>query len=177
LIRSRHAHAWVEVFSGEEGGWFTVDPTPQLEGGGEDDGWMGGALATLEERWAAVTRFDAGSRARFWQALRALPRELLGRAESELGALAGTAAAIGLLVLLVLRVKRRRLSPPATVEALNREFERLGVQLEPQETPREGFRRAGVGDVDPDQLAALRRAVEEHERDRYASAGASGRLG
>ena len=177
LIRSRDAHAWVEVFSGEEGGWFAVDPTPQLEGGGEDDGWMGGALAMLEERWAAVTRFDAGSRARFWQALRAFPRELIGRAESELGALAGTAAAIGLLVLLVLRVKRRRLSPPATVEALNREFERLGVQLQPQETPREGFRRAGVGDVDPDQLAALRRAVEEHERDRYASAGASGRVG
>jgi hypothetical protein len=72
-----------------------------------------------------------------------------------------------------LQVRRRRLSPPATVEALRREFDRLGVQLEPQETPREGFRRAENGEVDPDRLVALRLAVEEHERDRYASVGAS----
>lgn len=173
LVRSRNAHAWVEVFSGGEGGWFSVDPTPQLEAGGEDAGWMSGVLAGLEERWAALTRFDSGSRARFWEALRSLPGDLIRRSESELGALAGLAAAVALLVLLILQVRRRRLSPPATVEALRREFDRLGVQLEPQETPREGFRRAENGEVDPDRLVALRLAVEEHERDRYASVGAS----
>ena len=172
LVRSRNAHAWVEVFSGEEGGWFPVDPTPQLEALDEGEGWMGGALAALEERWAALTRFDSGSRARFWEALRSLPGDVIRRSESELGALAGLAAAVGLLVLLLLRVRRRRLSPPATVAALRREFDRLGLQLEPQETPREGFRRAGSGDVDLEQLAALRLAVEEHERERYAAAGA-----
>lgn len=168
-IRARDAHAWVEVFSVEEGGWFPIDPTPQqvlVDAGG---GWLTGTVAALEERWATLTSFDAGSRSRFLESLVSLPGALVRGAGSHLGPLTGLAL---LLVLLALRARANRPGPPASVAAMARAFDRAGLELGAHETPREGLQRARAAEVDVEQLEALTAAVQVHERDRYAGAGA-----
>ncbi|MBL6757890.1 MAG: DUF3488 domain-containing protein [Planctomycetes bacterium] len=169
-IRARDAHAWVEVYSAEKGGWFPVDPTPQQVLSGAGGGWLTGTVAALEERWATLTSFDAGSRSRFLQSLVSLPGSLLRGAENHLGPLSGL---VLLLVLLILRARAARPGPPATVIAMSRAFDRAGLRLGPHETPREGLQRAHASEVDPEQLEALGAAVHAHERDRYAGVGAA----
>ena len=169
-IRARDAHAWVEVFSLEEGVWFPIDPTPQqvlVDAGG---GWLTGTVAALQECWAVLTRFDAGSRSRFLESLGSLPGALVRGAEAHLGLLTGLAL---LLVLLALRARARRLGPPASVTAMNRAFDRAGLELRAHETPREGLERARAAEVDVEQLGALTVAVQVHERDRYARPSAA----
>jgi hypothetical protein len=53
-----------------------------------------------------------------------------------------------------------------------RAFDRAGLELGAHETPREGLQRARAAEVDVEQLEALTAAVQVHERDRYAGAGA-----
>jgi len=174
MIRVRDAHAWVEVYSGEQGGWFPVDPTPQQVLSGTSGGWLPGTIAALEERWATLTSFDARSRSRFLQALRSSPGALLRAAESHLEVLIALTL---LLALLVQRARGARPGPPATVIAMGRAFDRAGLPLGPHETPREGLRRARASTVDSEQLEALTSAVRAHERDRYAGAGAGAAQG
>ena len=133
-IRARDAHAWVEVFSLEEGVWFPIDPTPQqvlVDAGG---GWLIGTVAALQESWAVLTRFDAGSRS--IPRVPGLPARgagARGRGPPRIAHRAGL-----LLVLLALRARARRLGPPASVTAMNRAFDRAGLELRAHETPREG---------------------------------------
>jgi transglutaminase-like putative cysteine protease len=55
-VRNSHAHAWVEIFDDESGGWLRADPTPGAALPGEEAGPAGaGAAADLvaDESWAA----------------------------------------------------------------------------------------------------------------------------
>jgi len=169
-IRARDAHAWVEVFSDTDGGWFPVDPTPQQVLSDGSDGWWTSTVAALEERWTVLTSFDAGSRSRVLQSLVSLPGALLRGAEANLGPLAGL---VMLLILLVLRARSARQVQPASVVAMGRAFDRAGLELERHETPREGLLRAHASELDAEQLEALTAAVQAHERERYAGAGHS----
>lgn len=168
LVRSRDAHAWVEVYDEATGGWRAVDPTPQLEEAAAASGWFGGALESMEATWASLTRFDAGTRSGVLRSLMDAPAALLRVGESGLawGLTLGVLAA-----LLVVQRRRRPAGPPPAVLSLNAAFERAGLTLRANETPREGLERAAAAELAPELSGALHAAVDEHERARYARSG------
>lgn len=166
-VRAMHAHAWVEVFSARNGGWFEIDPTPAGDVGASQPGLWQRARSALSAGWMRLTNFDSEARVAAVAWLRTLPARTLAFARENLLGVAAIGLALALLAFAWRRrVLRRR---PEVVRTLTREFERAGVALQPAETPREALRRAGGAELDSGTIADLRAAVEEHERARYAA--------
>lgn len=158
LVRSKHAHAWVEVL-GADDAWHTLDATPAadvMRSLQSEHTWWSEMRADLDRWWAAITGFDQAARTRWLQALRDLPTE------HPLGCLLTLAGAAALVYLR----RRRHQSQPAIVGLL-RALRRAGLQLQPGETPRELLQRAAGAALAPALLLRLQTAARHHEASRY----------
>jgi len=166
-IRAMHAHAWVEVLSPADGGWLTLDPTPAagLVGGGPT--MIERTRAALGELWGRMTSFDAESRAAAVAWLRAAPGRLWKAATRNAAALSVAGVLALALGAALRRMRIRRI--PAPVRSLREAFSKAGLTLQEQETPREALQRATETELELETVRSLARAVEEHERARYAS--------
>ncbi|MEM1450177.1 MAG: transglutaminase domain-containing protein [Planctomycetota bacterium] len=166
-IRASHAHAWVEVYSAEDGGWVAFDPTPAA-------GFVGGgptlwdrARSELGQLWARMTSFDAEARAKAIAWLRAAPSRAWRAAVDHPLASIGCGALVLALAAAVRRLRRRR--TPLAVRSLQAAFATAGVERLGHETPREALDRASAEDLDPADRDALHAAIAAHERSRYAA--------
>jgi len=158
-IRSRHAHAWVEVFDPKRG-WWTTDPTPAST---TDEVIAGlGLWARMEYQlsslWDRIVGFNGSAAQDVRASLAALPGKLRSNPFK-------VALALALLVTVVV-LRRRRHGLPPDVRGYARTLRRLGLSLDPGETPRELVERAAL---DEPRLALLAEATREHESRRYAS--------
>jgi transglutaminase-like putative cysteine protease len=73
-VRQRDAHAWVEVWLGQEAGWVAFDPTPPGEGAGASNGFldrMRQIADTIQLAWFKwVIEYDLGKQVDIFQGLR-----------------------------------------------------------------------------------------------------------
>ncbi len=134
ILRDRDAHAWVEVYLGEEG-WVAFDPTPAAEH--QQSHPEGNLTRGLEALWDTLKAYTGG----FWYKL----------LQSRLGSIsiAITAALLFLLVWVVFRFRHRlmaawrALSPDETTPLkrlfaeLERHLARQALTRQPSETPLE----------------------------------------
>lgn len=162
VVRSKHAHAWVEV-NDPTAGWYTVDPTPVgTDLPGDRSLWqqLGDEVAAL---WKSIAGFDADARRRLLQQLPQLP----GRFVAWCGR--HPLAALGVLALLcawlLLRTRQRR-RLPAAVRAYLAAVRRAGLLRAPNETPRELLQRASAS-AQQSRVARLDFATATHELERY----------
>ena len=161
IVRSRDAHAWVEVLD-PQGGWYTVDATPAAaRGGAAAEGWLATVGGWFQQAWRALTGFDETSRVAVLAFLRDLPRMVWDWLNwSRAGLLAVTA-----LLLAWLAVRRRHRGVPAAT----REYLKRARGRRAGETPREFLARArGLGWT-PARLVRLEHATVRHERERYGT--------
>jgi len=163
IIRSRHAHAWVEVFDLNRG-WRTVDPTPPAD---SDEALARLGLWTriryrMSTWWDRVMGFNATAAG----SVRAWVLSIPGMVRRRPLPVAGLTVALVALVL-ILRRLRRPLRIPA-VHTYERVLRRLGVALDPGETPRELLARVELEEPGRELLVA---ATHEHERERYSESG------
>ena len=166
LVRAMDAHAWVEVLD-EEGRWHAFDPTPAAEVDSGGPSFLARMSGKAHELWTTVTGFDAEARAALLARLSGAPGATLAYAsERPLRAAVFSTLCAALVCAWVARRRRRT---PRTVRALERAFKRSGLPRPQTETPRESLARLDATQVSsyPD----LVRAVESHERERYASRG------
>jgi len=176
-IRSRHAHAWVEVLDPRRG-WYTVDATPALDETGLEGGT--GLLARIRAQvsrfWTHVTGFNQSGRNRLLAWAAGLPGRTWDLMTTEPVQALWVAAVAGLLAWLVLLRRRRRArrTPPAVRRYLHA-VRRCGLAVEPGETPRERLARARAAGLPAARLAALERATVTHESERFAG-GIPGRI-
>ncbi|QDV05731.1 Protein-glutamine gamma-glutamyltransferase [Planctomycetes bacterium Poly30] len=165
-VRSTSAHAWVEAWL--EGEWVTFDPTPAADPDAEGEGWIDRANAALVALWTRVTTFDAESRAILTAWVQAAPGRFLSLCRAHPTASVGVATLLG-LVIAFLR-KRRREKTPASIRALRATMRSAKVELEIGETPRALLGRVeAMGELDVESVKSLRKAVNEHERERFAA--------
>ncbi len=159
VIRERHAHAWVEAWTGTH--WIALDPTPPTRNEDAGPSMFAKFMDRLEELWASVTTFDDTRRRRLVAWMRDFPANAFsGGSEScVLLALFGS-------VLVFRRKHRRAMDHPAG--QLQHAFRRAKVIRNPNETPREALTRAQDLDLPTDRLDALNLAVTQHETARYA---------
>lgn len=167
-VRSRHAHAWVEVLD-LESGWMTLDATPPAEETGPME------AATLWDRWSRmaetlwyeITGFNEGSRERFLGEMARMPgRVAAGVRERPVTSalMLACVAALGWCA----HIRRRRRLPAAVLKYL-RGVRSAGMRRRPPETPRQTLLRAAAELKESRELALLE-ATREHERARYSSA-------
>ena len=164
-IRERGAHAWVEVLD-PLGGWYTVDPNPSsaLEA---QPGLMARARTAFADLWAQLASFDSDRRSSVLAWAKELPVRSARWARAH--PLRTLAIAGALCLLLFTRRWMRRRKTPAVLREYQSALRRAGVVRGPEETPRELLARARTLEVEPRSLAALERATDAHERDRYAA--------
>ncbi|MEM7199706.1 MAG: DUF3488 and transglutaminase-like domain-containing protein [Planctomycetota bacterium] len=161
-VRSRHAHAWVEVRD-PAGFWYAVDPTPAAGATAEVAQTLLGQLGEqLGALWGAVTTFDGDARDQALQALAAAPGQAARWTRRH--PLTATAA---LLLIGTLVVRRRRHGEPLVIRAYHRAVARTRLRRLPGETPREHLARARHADLDATRLEALEAAMTAHEAARY----------
>lgn len=164
LVRSRHAHAWVEALA-DDGTWRVLDATPPADvmaARGEATSWWDASQRQLEAMWADIVGFDGNRRAQWLQRLLELP----GACLRALAANPLPLAAILAFGVLVAYRRRRRQHEPAIV-ALERAVRAAGLSLQDGETPRELLRRAESAALAPAPLERLRQAARRHELLRY----------
>lgn len=167
IIRERHAHAWVEVWDPKQG-WMTIDPTPA-----QDDMRVRGTTALskvqewLQDMWASVATFDGKTRARLmtwvqnslWELLITMRAHPLG--------------SFMVLAWLVLGLwwwrRRQRPLVPAAVHDYRTVLHKLGLQLEPGETPRQLLLRAEPVLTREEHRQLLGEATRLHEARRYTT--------
>jgi len=163
-FRRRHAHAWVEVFD-PGAGWYAVDPTPAtLEAEGPS---MWARLETsLGMAWGWLAGFDARGRGEVFAWLRRVP----GQVGEGLRSHPGSACLIALCATIcsAVLVRLRRRGDPS-VRRYRRALRRLGLQLEPGETPRDLLDRVQEHGLARAQLDSLRASTRSHELSRYAA--------
>lgn len=165
-IRTRHAHAWVEVRDPELG-WYTVDPTPvAVPGIQATAGLWNDVREGLESAWGALLHFDAEQRLGAFEQLLDLPvRAFTAAARHPWRSGLGLVSLAALLAWLVFGRRPRR---DPSVSSYERAVRATGVPRRAAETPREYLARAALEDVPPERLDALRDATERHEQARYA---------
>ena len=173
LVRAMDAHAWVEVLD-ERGYWHAVDPTPAADG---VESGPPGLLARVSEQagevWMAVTGFDAEARAALVGRIGRVPDRVGEYVKKRPGRTGGGVLVLGGIV--GAWVVRRRRRVPRSVRGLESALRRAGVVRATGETPREVLARVqgpvsgSVGvRASGSEYAELERAVELHERERYA---------
>jgi hypothetical protein len=156
-VRSKHAHAWVEVLD-PKAGWCTVDPTPPaaIVRAASKPGLADRLQAAIDGFWVQVTSFDARARQAVWTWFQGLPARLAAGAVLHPERVATLVLTITLLVLW--RRRNRRVEP--AIAAYLRALRRLRLARRPEETPRELAERS-------DSTPALLRATDDHETARY----------
>ncbi len=165
VVRSRHAHAWVEALA-RDGRWLTLDATPPADvmaTRGEATSWSAACWRQLEGLWSEVVGFNGSRRAAWLQRVVELPGAL---ARAALANPFATLAILAVGVLVAYRRRRRRQDEPAIAD-LERAVRAAGLSLQAGETPRELLLRAEAASVDPAPLASLQQAAHDHERLRY----------
>ncbi|PIE23575.1 MAG: hypothetical protein CSA62_06970 [Planctomycetota bacterium] len=165
IVQSSDAHAWVEILE-EARGVILFDPTPSTtrEDSPTKLSWHEALSARFSSWWQGLTNYDGSGRSKLLAALAALPRQA-GRFVRSRPLL--SLALIGLLLLLLARLRRRR-ALPAGVQEYERCLRRLGLPRAPEQTPREFLESLRDSGLTPKQLQRLERATERHERMRYA---------
>ena len=166
-MRSRHAHAWVEVLDPTIG-WYLVDATPSS---GQPTAVEESAVTSfkrwLEGVWASITGLDADARARWVAWLQALPSRAGNAVLSHPFSVGGGVFAL-LALWWGLRRRRRERRPEAIVD-YERCLGELGLTRAAHETPRTLLARAQhEHGIDSEALAKLERVTEQHEAARYA---------
>jgi hypothetical protein len=167
LVRSRHAHAWVEAV-GDDGTWLVLDATPPADvmaPRGEATTWFGASWRQLESMWGDVVGFDGNRRAAWLQRVLDLPGTLAATALAHPFAVALALAIGGLLA-----YRRRRRQDEPAIADLERAVRAAGLSLQAGETPRELLLRAEAAGLAPAPLSGLRQAALRHERLRYGRA-------
>lgn len=163
IVRSKHAHAWVEVLASDDT-WHTFDATPAADVANAtrgNDSWWSEVRADLDRWWSLITGFDQTTRQRWLAALVELPtRHPLQ--------LAGVLVAI---VALVYARRRRRQCEPSIV-LLQRTLRAARLSFRPGETPRELLQRAEAATA-PQLFSRLSAAARRHEAQRYGNRPAS----
>ncbi|MCA8957636.1 MAG: DUF3488 domain-containing protein [Planctomycetes bacterium] len=170
LVRSRDAHAWVEVWDARRF-WRTVDPTP-VQDRRADAGsslWSRGSQL-LERIWNAVTGFDAKRHGRAWDALVAQV-QMLGRAVCRPLWIALVVLVAGVLAFSWWHRARRAARPHPAVRKYLGAVARAGLATRPGESPRRLLERARREGLPEDRLAVLQCATAAHEQARYALKG------
>jgi TgpA N-terminal domain/Transglutaminase-like superfamily len=165
VIRSNHAHAWVEVWD-DKTGWFLVDPTPaQSEMTAGDDSLFATIGQFLHRAWNTVTSFDGGSRtaAFAWAKDQWIALVAAARAHP----VWFTFAVLGLLVLRRWRRLRNEPKLDPDVRDYLGVLAKLRLDIRPGETPRQLLARAQATDLPTEGLAQLTAATERHELARY----------
>ena len=165
IVRSRHAHAWVEVWDRTQG-WFTVDATParttpiQMEPSLWDD--TTAIFSTLWDKVRSFNREDRDAALAWMGAKLAAFGRWCWRHPLQLGLL--------LVALFMMRYLLRRWRAPVLDPAVTdylAVLRRTGLERVPAETPRQLLARARTLDLTPVKLAALAHATQQHESSRY----------
>lgn len=166
VVRSRHAHAWVEALL-PDGSWLLLDATPAADviaAGTPATTWWQSVHQDLAAWWNRIVGFDGEARSAWLGQLARLPLDLARAAwQNPLPTALGAAALAGLVLL-----RRRRGQHQPDIAALRRAVAAAGLRLLPGETPRELLRRAAGIELPPARRTALERAAAAHERARYA---------
>lgn len=166
LVRSRDAHAWLEVLD-PQAGWYTVDATPAATASraAVSPSLFRRMVSFASRLWASVTGFDANRRAAAIAWLRQLPHRTAGFVAAHPTA-ASLACALCLVLVYLIRRRRRRPLPPAIRGYLDA-ARRAGLAPAAGETPRELVARARLAGISRDRLAELSAAARAHENVRY----------
>lgn len=173
LVRQSHAHAWVEMYVGDDS-WARVDPTPEANfGGTQERSW----LKLFDDFWSRhVLGFSSHDQASLWAKLKLLIQELrslegLPKLTEASGTSFGALAVLVLLLILGLRFLRPRARAPRgsdrlrSTGALRRllaRLSKLGLARSRRETLSHYARRlesqTGLSLLDP---------IERYERLRF----------
>lgn len=126
FIRSRHAHAWVEVYDPQRG-WRTVDPTPPSDGDAAMArlGWWTRLRFRMSSWWDHVMGFNATTA----EDLRAWIASVPGMMKDRPLSVAGLLLVVFGLAFLRRRWRTARVAPAVLV--YERALRRLGVELAP----------------------------------------------
>lgn len=165
VVRSRHAHAWVEALL-PDGQWLSLDATPAADVIAATTPaltWWDGVHQDLAAWWNRIVGFDDQARSEWLRGILGLPKTIAVAVwQNPLATALGLAAVVWL-------VRRRRLQHEPHILALQRAAAVAGLRLGPGETPRELLRRAAVVDLPAKHRLALEQAAAAHERARYAA--------
>ncbi|MCB9881733.1 MAG: DUF3488 domain-containing protein [Planctomycetes bacterium] len=165
-VRSRDAHAWVEVFDSEDG-WYTADPTPSAtdDGNAESEGLFARIGEGLDGFWKSVTSMSADGRIAAIDGLLGFGIVVVSFPITHPGVFA-------LLVMLAVAWILVRRSGRRGRDSAIRDYElavrRTGLVRGDSESPREFLCRAQLETLDASLLEGLRAATVAHERRRYA---------
>lgn len=165
-IGLRDAHAWVEVHD-PLAGWYSADASPIGSVTAHVPSLWSRVQDQARSAWETVTDFDSDRRAALFAWARTLPGRGLRWVGRHPLAAAGAAAALAALVALVRAWVLRRSDPD--VRHYGRTLQRLRLQPQEGETPRELLVRAEALELPPERLQLLRDATAAHERARYAA--------
>ncbi len=164
-IRSRDAHAWVEVRD-PDGHWYAADATPPRSA---DDGDEGGLFADVgawfARVWERIAAFDGDARDE-WIAW------IVGRPAAAWSAvvdapLRSAAAVASATFGFVLLWRRRRRRTATVVHDYERAVAATGLRRRDDETPREFLVRVAASDLRDDVRDRLAAATVAHEAGRY----------
>lgn len=170
VVSSMQAHAWVECWD-PSAGWYIVDATPPIADEVADaaPGWFADARRFLDDAWKNITTMDAAGRIRAIAWLQDSPAMLLRTVKSN--PISVAFAILGLVALVALRRRRRRVPHAPEIVDYERAVRACGLERAHAETPHELLGRAESllsSQQDAEKLEDLRRATDAHERARYA---------
>ncbi len=165
-VRARHAHAWIEVWDMDRGGWYTVDPSPSGGASESTESFFAQLSKTAEEWWASVTQFDAKSRAAVFAWIANTPHRIISSFTTRPLQSTGILGLVIATIYALWRLIRKRVDP--ILAAYQKALRRAGVTRTPTETPRELLGRARQMDLPQPRLDALALATADHERSRFA---------
>lgn len=166
-IRSRNAHAWVEVLD-HDGRWYTVDATPPTSPADLDAAlpWWERLQNAARRLWAKVTGFDSEARAAAIAWALGVPGRLAAWSQKNPWSTGTMLAALASVWIGVRR--RRRARWPHAVHSYLQALRRAGVVPRDGETPRETLARATAAGLREATLRELASATDEHEERRFA---------
>jgi transglutaminase-like putative cysteine protease len=165
-IRTRHAHAWVEVLDPNRG-WYAAEATPAggRSAGGQEITWLASLNKWGASMWATVTAFDESTRKAALDWLRKLPMRLQNSLRHHPWRWL-LIALIAATPLWYLRWQRRGKANPAARRYLKC-LRSIGQAPLPGESPRETLARLLQRTLAPNHLQQLQEATVQHERERY----------